>query len=559
MKFSSPALNAIRSREPACRPRWLALATGTLVGLAAALAGCGGGSGGSSFAGGIGAVGTVGGNGGGSNGSGDPAPVVPDTQQASAESRCKAFLGRTFDGATITKATFMPATDAVPEHCIVRGEMPKDLDFDVRMPTEWNHRTVFRGGGGFDGYLNVGYISDPAVSPVGSPDLPKRGYATIATNHGHDMIAKPGGSFALDEDMLADYAYASVPRVLVPAKSILRAHYGDSFANTKMVYEGCSGGGRQALMQAQRHPDLFDGIIARAPANAFTSQFLWYQKIGKQLAKPGAALSAAKIKTIGDAVYAKCDGLDGLNDRIIGKPEACQFDPVELACNGAETDACLTPAQVESAQAFYAPTSIANGRYVWPGFLPGGETAATWGASTSNLGGDFIKYMVAQDASVDPLLLDPAQYTARLDQLSAMLDAVDPDLSRFKAKGGKLVLWTGQTDWLITANNATEYYQSVVKKSGGQSAADEFVEYYTAPGVEHCNGGNGADKVDLAGPMFEWIEKGTKPSSSTIVATQRTVAAGATPASRPLCRYPQYPRYVGGDPNAAASFACTSP
>jgi feruloyl esterase len=560
MKFSSPASNAFRRREPARRAHWLALATGTLVGLAAALSGCGGGSGGNGFLGGVGAVGTTGGNGADTNGNVDP-PVttVPDTQQASAETRCKAFLGRTFDGATITKATFMLATDAVPEHCIVRGEMPKDLDFDVRMPTEWNHRTVFRGGGGFDGYLNVGYISDPAVSPVGSPDLPKRGYATIATNHGHDMIANPGGSFALDEDMLTDYAYASVPRVLVPAKSILRARYGDSFANTKMVYEGCSGGGRQALMQAQRHPDLFDGIIARAPANAFTSQFLWYQKIGKQLAKPGAALSAAKIKTIGDAVYAKCDGLDGLNDRIIGKPEACHFDPVELACNGAETDACLTPAQVESAQTFYAPTNIANGRYVWPGFLPGGETAATWGASTSNLGGDFIKYMVAQDASVDPLLLDPAQYTARLDQLSAMLDAVDPDLSRFKARGGKLVLWTGQTDWLITANNATEYYRNVVQKSGGQSAADEFVEYYTAPGVEHCNGGNGADKVDLAGPMFEWLEKGTKPSSSTIIATQRTVAAGATPASRPLCRYPQYPQYVGGDPNAATSFACTSP
>ncbi|XAH22737.1 tannase/feruloyl esterase family alpha/beta hydrolase [Xylophilus sp. GW821-FHT01B05] len=206
-----------------------------------------------------------------------------------------------------------------------------------------------------------------------------------------------------------------------------------------------------------------------------------------------------------------------------------------------------------------ASASIANGRYTWPGFLPGGETAATWAASSGILGSDFIKYMVAQDGSVDPLKVDATQYIARLDQLSSMIDAVDPDLSRFKAKGGKLVLWTGQTDWLITANNATEYYQNVVEQSGGQSTADEFVEYYTAPGVDHCAGGTGADKVDLVGPMFEWIENGVKPSSSIIVATQRTAATGATPISRPLCRYPQYPKYVGGDPNAAASFVCTAP
>jgi len=167
--------------------------------------------------------------------------------------------------------------------------------------------------------------------------------------------------------------------------------------------------------------------------------------------------------------------------------------------------------------------------------------------------------MIAQNPSVDWLNLDPAQFTSRIDQVITIIDAVDPDLSRFKARGGKLILWTGLTDWLITANNATGYYKSVVEKSGGQAAADEFVEYYTAPGVQHCSGGTGADKVDLVGPMFEWLEKGTKPSASQIIATQRTVAAGATPASRPLCRYPQYPKYVSGDPNAAASFVCTTP
>jgi len=167
--------------------------------------------------------------------------------------------------------------------------------------------------------------------------------------------------------------------------------------------------------------------------------------------------------------------------------------------------------------------------------------------------------MVAQNGSIDPLQLDPAQYVSRIDQLVSMIDAVNPDLSRFNAHGGKLILWTGQTDWKITPNNATQYYQSVVQSNGGQAAADEFVEYYTAPGVNHCEGGTGADKVDLAGPMFEWLEKGVKPSTSTIVATQRTVAAGATAASRPLCKYPQYPKYVSGDANLASSFVCTTP
>lgn len=492
---------------------------------------------------------------------GDGAPPAMATPQASAASQCNAFLGRSFEGATVTKATLVAATATVPEYCIVLGEMSQDLDFEVRMPTDWNQRTVFTGGGGFDGV-----IADPGFFLTSfSPGLPNRGYATIATNHGHNAATAPGATFALDAEMLNEYAYLAVPRVLAPAKAILRQRYGDAFLSTKMVYEGCSGGGRQALIQAQRFPELFDGIISRAPANAYTPQFLWYQKVFKQLAKPGAALSTAKVKTIANAVYAKCDDLDGLKDRIIGRPDACQFDPVELACSGSETDACLTPAQVESARTFYAPTNIANGRYTWPGFLPGGEDSfpfpsQDWGGKSSkDLMEGYVKYMVAQNPAIDPLQLDPAQYTSRLDQLVSLIDAVAPDLSRFKARGGKLILWTGLTDWLITANNATAYYQSVVQKSGGQSAADEFVEYYTAPGVNHCATGTGADKVDLAGPMFDWLEKGIKPSASTITATQFIVPAGATGISRPLCKYPQYPKYVSGDPNAAASFVCTAP
>jgi feruloyl esterase len=492
----------------------------------------------------------------------DPPPSPPGPQPLNAEAACNNFLGRSIEGAVVTKANFVPTAGSVPEHCLIRGEMPQDLDFEVRLPTEWNKRTVFVGGGGFDGA-----IASPVENTSVSPDLASRGYATIATNHGHDASTMPGATFALDPQMLAEYGYLAVPRVLAPAKAILRERYGDDYVGTKMVYESCSGGGRQGLIQAQRYPDLFDGVISRAPANAFTPQFLWYQKVQKQLAQPGAALSSAKMHAISNATMAKCDALDGIADKMIGRPEACQFDPAELACTGAETDSCLTPAQVQSARTFYAPTSVANGRYTWPGFPVGGETATDgpfWARGwefdvRTLLGQGYMNYMVTQSPSVDWLTVDPAAYTSRIDQLVTMIDAVDPDLSRFKARGGKLILWTGMSDWLITAHNATSYYDSVVQKAGGQAAADEFVEYFKSPSVQHCTGGTGADKVDLAGPMFEWLEKGSKPSTANIIATQQVVPSGTTPLSRPLCKHPQYPKYVSGDPNLASSFTCTTP
>ena len=470
---------------------------------------------------------------------------------AAADRECRSYLGRTIEGATITGAEVTPASEAAPEICIVRGEMPQDLDFEVRMPTRWNGRTVFIGGGGFDGAIGNRFISAGAI------DSGQFEYATIATNHGHNANVTPDATFALDVQMLAEYAYLAVPRVLAPAKAILRAQYGQAFEAGKLVYEGCSGGGRQALMQAQRYPDLFDGIVSRAPASSFVPQFLWYAKLMKLQAAPGGALTPAKVQAIGSVVKARCDGLDGLKDGIIGRPDACRFDPAELACKAGATSECLTPPQVATARAFYEPTSAANGRFTWPGFMPGGESPGSWLGWQSQGFAGFMRYMVAQDASVDPLTVDPEKHLSRLEYLSGVIDAAEPDLSRFRDHGGKLILWTGQADWLITANNATDYYQRVVDAMGGQAVADEFVEYYTSPDVQHCAGGDGADRIDLVTPMFEWLEKGTKPSARTIVATK--YAAGPKPLSRPLCRFPRYPRYVGGDSSSAASFKCALP
>jgi len=492
-----------------------------------------------------------GGNGGSSSDVAVPQPV------ANALSKCTGLVGQAIEGAVVTRADLIAASGSVPERCSVLAEMPQDLRFEVNMPTTWTDRTVFMGGGGFDGS-----IYDP-TNPNGSnsPNIIERGYVTIATNHGHTA---GGATFALNAEMLNEYAYLAVPRVLPAAQKIMRLHYGDArVTRAKTIFEGCSGGGRQALIQVQRYPNLFDGVISRAPANSFTGQFTWYLNTTKQVAKPGAAVSLAKLQAIENAVYAKCDGLDGVTDRIVSRPDQCHFDPAELKCTGAETDACLTDGQIESARMFYAPTT---GQYPWAGMPFGGEgqqgtTAYVFGGPVHQaLADGYWKYFVAQNPSLDLLTIDPAVYVSRLDQLSAMIDATNADLSRFKARGAKLILWTGMTDSLITPNNTTEYYSKVVDQAGGQAAADEFVEYFTAPGVNHCFGGTGADRVDLIGPMFDWIEKGTHPSSVGMVATQSTPLPGATAVRRPLCKYPQYPKYNGsGDPNLETSFTCTSP
>ena len=499
---------------------------------------------------------------------GDDAPVTSATpvtpQQASAASQCNAFLGRSFEGATVTKALLEAPTATSPETCVVLAEMPQDLDFEVRMPTTWNGRTVFMGGGGFDGA-----ITTPAAAS--SPGVAQAGYATIATNHGHTSSGPLdfSAAWALNPEMLAEYGYLAVPRVLSPAKAILKTRYGDQqFAAAKIVYEGCSGGGRQGLIEAQRYPDLFDGVISRAPANAYTAQFLWYQKVAKQLAQPGAGLTSGKVKALATAVLAKCDALDGLADGVIGRPDACTFDVASLKCSGAETDSCFTDLQLQTVNAIYEPTNVAG--YTWPGFPFGGEEFSpagiqSWGGfGPTALGQGFMQYMVTQNATANWLEVDPAQYTSRLAFLAGQIDAVNPDLSRFKARGGKLILWTGLTDWLITPHNATDYYTKVVAAAGGQAPADEFVEYFTAPGVDHCSNalgnGQGADAINLLGPMFDWIEKGVKPSTVGMVATQSNPPAGQTAKKRPLCKFPEYAKYNGtGDPNLAASFACVKP
>ncbi|HEX5748207.1 MAG TPA: tannase/feruloyl esterase family alpha/beta hydrolase [Archangium sp.] len=471
-------------------------------------------------------------------------------------SRCETFRGRTLQQARITGAELVAASSPLPEYCKVTGTLPPSLDFEVRLPSVWNEKTVYAGGGGFDGF-----IPDTGVYTV-------NGYATIGSNGGHtgDVL---DASFALDAQKLDDFASLSIHRVLPIAKAIIQERYGKGAAKT--WFEGCSNGGREALIEAQRWPEDFDGIIARAPAYNFVELLIAFNRNTRQLMKPGASLSAGKLQVLGKAVLDACDAKDGVADGIISHPSACAFDPSVLRCTGAEREDCLTAEQEASVRTIYSPT-VLDGATINAGWPPGGEADpegwAGWltgnGNATLSAGGLFgsgmIKYFITRDPNFDPLTFDPNAWLPRINEMSALVSANNPDLGRFQARGGKLILWHGGTDAAISLNGTTTYYENVVQAAGGQAAADTFVEYFPAPGVNHCFGGAGADTVDLLTALENWVEKGVAPSQAKLVATKLNPQTGQSVLSRPLCKYPRHPRYKGsGDVNSADSFTCVEP
>ncbi|KFE72483.1 tannase/feruloyl esterase family alpha/beta hydrolase [Hyalangium minutum] len=482
---------------------------------------------------------------GGCSSTPEPPPQLP----------CESFRGRTLEEAQITGAELVAASGSMLEYCKVTGTLPPSLDFEVRLPTAWNEKTLYAGGGGFDGSI-------PSTDSYTS-----RGYASIASNGGHtaDVV---DASFALDAQKLNDFAYLSTHRVLPIAKTLIQERYGKSARKT--YFEGCSNGGREALIEAQRWPEDFDGIISRAPAYNFVELMIAFNQITQQLVKPGAHLPPEKLRLLGKAVLDACDAKDGVADGILSLSSACQFDPSVLQCAGADQDDCLTAVQVSSAKTIYSPTLL-NGTVINPGWPAGGEADPEgWGVwltgdgnailSVANFfGSSMVKYFITRDPNFDPLTFEPNAWQSRINETVALVSANNPDLGRFRARSGKLILWHGGADPAISETGTAEYYKRVVQAAGGQAAADAFVEYFPAPGVNHCGGGAGADTVDLLTALENWVEKGVAPSQAKLVATKFN-QTGASVLSRPLCKYPRYPRYKGtGDIHSADSFTCVDP
>ena len=395
------------------------------------------------------------------------------------------------------------------------------------------------------------------------------GYAQVSSDSGHQANGLDA-SFALNDPLAARlFGSDSVPTVMGAATEIVRFHYGSRAR--RAYFEGCSNGGREALINVQRHPTLFDGVISRAPAYNWVGLMGAFNRTAKALAAPGGAISTAKIATLASAVRAACDGLDGVVDGVVSNPAACHFDPKTLRCPaGADTgDSCLSDAQLTAVASWTSPVSFAGATYSntgWP--LTGNEDAPGawdfWTTGTPVLGGLSLQFLfqdttvknyLARNPAANSLTYDFDSNIGALSAMAALNDATNPNLHPFLAAGGKLILWHGGNDSALSVKSTTAYYQRVVAAMGGQSNTDQFVRFYTAPGVNHCAGGPGADTADLLSALDRWVSRRHEPKT---LKARKVDGNGATVLSRPLCVYPEYPRYRGkGDPNLASSFKCT--
>jgi len=453
---------------------------------------------------------------------------------------------------------------------VAKPTSDSEIRMEVWMPASgWNGKLQGIGNGGFAGlidYMQLGV----AVA---------KGYAATATDTGHTGSPIDANWASGHPEKIIDFGHRGIHEMTRVAKEAIQSFYGKSAQRS--YFAGCSDGGREALMEAQRYPGDYDGILAGAPANYWTallSQAVWDTQT--LTADPASFIPQTKVPAIAAAVNAACDELDGVRDGILNDPRQCHFDPSSMQCKGEDTDKCLTAPQAAALKKLYTGPHDSHGREVYPGYEPGAEDGpGGWGlwitgpAPAKSLmaffGSGYFSNFVYQDPgwNFKAFNLD-AGFKAAQEKTASALDAVDADLKPFKARGGKLILYHGWNDPAIAAKNTVNYYESVIAKVG-QDQADSFVRLYMVPGMQHCDNGTGADSFGQVGQLVfddpshsvdaaleRWVEKGIAPS--TIVATKYSDdAAHKAKMTRPLCAYPQVAKYKGGgDTNDAANFVC---
>jgi hypothetical protein len=446
----------------------------------------------------------------------------------------------------------------LPSFCRVAGAIKpspdSDIQFEVWMPASgWNGKFEGIGNGGFAG----------ALSYAGLAGAVARGYATASTDTGH----RAGGTdakWALGHpEKVVDFGYRAIHETAVAAKAAIAAFYGT--APKRSYFNSCSNGGRQALMEAQRFPADYDGIIAGAPANYWThllANSIW---IAQAMSEPGAFIPQAKLPAIEAAALQSCDAGDGVKDGVIDSPDRCRFQPAALLCRAADSDSCLTQPQVAALEKILGGIRGAKGP-LFPGYVVGGITGGGgWGDWTTGsapgksigyaFGSNFFANMVYEDSAWDYRNFQPERDTKKADdKLARILNATDPDLSKFQARGGKLILYHGWSDAAITPLNAIAYYKTIRKP-------EPFVRLFMVPGMQHCGGGPGPNDFgqqaagvtgdaehDINTALERWVEDGTAPPYIIAKREART---------RPLCPYPQVATYKGaGSTDDAANFVC---
>jgi feruloyl esterase len=502
------------------------------------------------------------------------APVVPPPASSQAD-RCAFLKGQQLGGARVDDAqeiakggalgtSFRGPYLAPRDLCRVRATASpvpgSRIAIEVWLPDAWNGKLLGLGGGGLNGGL--GASDNDLTAPVGL------GYAGVIDDLGHSISGEPAKWGYQNPEAIIDFGHRGNHVAALAGKAIVAAYYGR--AAERSYFEGCSGGGREALMLAQRYPADYDGIIAGSPAADFTglmTMATWHAVRAQRM--PAAATFPAKLQLLRNAAVHDCDQLDGVIDGVIGDPRTCRFDPAEIECKpGPAQASCLTADEVAVAREIYRGPHLSSGAGITSGASMGSEDMlgpflTENGVGGQQLGFPFFKWLVLQDPSWSPkdFQLDRDYQRARA-QLAKVVDATDPDLGGFFRRGGKLLIYHGWEDPVIPAQMTLNYYMAMRHRMG--AAADGHVRLFMMPGVSHCMGGHGPSAFDKLGALDRWVEDGVAPERLIATKYDNDLAAMVgQPAkvvrTRPLCAWPKVARYSGaGSTDEAANFTCST-
>lgn len=523
-----------------------------------------------------------------------PTPARP-SQVADAAAACQALTRQALAGVRLTETTLVPDGSQrakepgsnrevgapLPAHCLVRGRIderigadakPYHTGFELRLPAAFSGRLLYQGGGGNDGIVfNAVGRNTGALGWADNALL--RGFAAVSTDAGHQS---PGPEFGLDPQARTEHAHRAHERTASTAKALLAAYYGRPADRSYFV--GCSGGGRQGMMFSQRYPDMFDGVVAVAPAmrvaEGATIAAAWTVQQFMAVAPAGAdgqpvlakALSEAQLRRVANEVLERCDAADGLKDGLVQDSANCRIDAIALQCPAGSPD-CLSAGQAQALNKVMAGPRNASGRalyfgWAWdPGLADAGWRAWTLGTAQQGppnarhvtlmagaLGHEFV---TPPDTALSTLNFDFERDPARMQAFHREYDSADDvALAGFVRRGGKLMLVHGMADPIFSPLESMDYLRRLHAQHGAARAA-QFVRGFFVPGMGHCAGGPATDSFDGLAAMVDWVEQGRAP--------ERLLAKGSTAMpgiSRPLCAWPKTARYDGGDAASAESFSC---
>jgi feruloyl esterase len=464
-------------------------------------------------------------------------------------------------------------------HCKVKGIIGTETHYELLLPDNWNGKFVMGGGAGFGGV-----VTNTAL-PYGAL---QKGYATVGTDTGHAGHPLDASWAYNNLERLVSFGHQAVHRTAVTAKALIRDYYGRNIRRS--YFTGCSRGGGHGLTEAQRYPGDFDGIVAGSPAYNWTGIAALASQINEAMYPDPSNLQEAVIgpkeqQLIESSYLKKCDAEDGIEDGILNDPRQCDFDVDTLLCDGEKTDRCLSEQQLKAVKVVYGGPRDSQGRPLYFGFPFGGETSdggwSRWltgglkylsnldefqgGASTGDFetpvepnaylgfGNGIMRYFIYSDPEWSYVGFDYSNYAKDSARVADTLNATDPDLSAFRSRGGKLLIYNGWSDTAQTSLAFADYYGQILAHDA--TAADD-VRLFLMPGVEHCFGGPGPSWVDFLDEIDRWVETGNAPDQVTAFWLDETKQPTG---SRPVCAYPTVAQYDRqGDTRDASSFSCTS-